>query len=1439
MRRGEPVQGSRKGRLVWHAFHASGDHFPVYFTSAVKEDVHSQQKIADILRRLGMKVSSNGMLSRLVTADCKFQCPLLTPDVALAFVKSWDQDVRDCCRPQVGNQVSGTPFLKDANVLSVLKYVMRGGDFSVACVDKLPLLVTNDGMLGCFSIQEPVFLSSFCDLLPNFGKEFTLCSHVSVIKGRRDKFKFVVKTFTPADLGERLPHMLDATQCAADARLPRSDWQWLLELWKFVVQYIEEAYCQERRMNWAQAKQYILRTLGKWAFYPITERGQVFVIPIEQAWQVLDVLGHITHLANLPVPVPHSVGSRDHKDGHVVGMVRSYPVFAQEKKPYIPTQLQLAATLKDPAAVLQLLHFHRGSVNLFFQECSQREQGRDVINEILEYLGKHCKECSLPGDKIRALQVFPDLSGQLCTLQDRKLFVLARSFLELNKLEGVCSELGLLVVPKPDSNSVTNLYKYLEPICLLGELDLYERVILPSMNLLNERDRMFYLQRLEKNLPRSLQKWNADQHRVIATLRLCPFIELDGTLKTADQFYDPSNKVFCVMGLANLPEAWRESEWHRLLTLAGLVHSVSPDMFVEYASSLSLGDASVEEKSKVLCEYLNIHHEDLQPKILEILDIEFLVPKKCDQLEALLPHHQTHSGLLAFSEGINPKYANIIWSTRSLLPPYAIGVARKLCKSHYANQMNVESPPAADIVEHILKFCSSMQATPEKSPNVGSVMENIYEHLSQCGGDEIKSLKERDVPIIHIPNHSAFVSISRVVGNLEEEILPYLYKAPVVYGKFFGVFERLGMPADATPNTYAHVLEMIHECSGQQSLHPEETAQMKMALKGLVKDRYKLKNLTVLELYLPARDETLKSSPQMFVADNAKLLVAVQRAFHKPVFMGFKPLEIDIDDCSFVNLLPKRLQPKFLSEACKETLHQEGMLEEATPLLGGIHELLQSQEFKTGVLRLLHHYKLQGGSGLVKKEKDEVVALLARVTVRQVSTIRTTLTLHDTVVGQQEKNHYVEVNGEGDQRTWTLYLSKKIPHRMIPNSLCEVYAQVLQKWDSCSMREFSDICACYGKPHYIHNSLEERGIKEYSTDVPERSLFMCHVGTYLEERFLPLLDNSFSEFYKNEIVCMKKYLCENKGADVDDEDAEEDIFVIVQVVKLEEKHPNCHMQNTYQVITSKSSPCLVTVRAHQLYRFVRKDDDASQSKFKSREDIFRKLREELRRIWQVEDEQERRHLLRRLKFKWHPDKNPEQVELCTQVMQYMMSLVGRLENGEAIPEEEDPTNPPQAMPSRAYSQCFCPPRRCYRNRAAPRQPRPDLPEARRWLRQARSDLEAAEAVKEQAPWWTVFMCYQAAEKVLLAALFVQDRELASEKEGQGPLVRTLSGLALLLNSPHAVQLANTIEQRAGGFLEPLYPTFGGCPQDRYTLWDTNQVLPPCRELLQVLSARIG
>ena len=98
---------------------------------------------------------------------------------------------------------------------------------------------------------------------------------------------------------------------------------------------------------------------------------------------------------------------------------------------------------------------------------------------------------------------------------------------------------------------------------------------------------------------------------------------------------------------------------------------------------------------------------------------------------------------------------------------------------------------------------------------------------------------------------------------------------------------------------------------------------------------------------------------------------------------------------------------------------------------------------------------------------------------------------------------------------------------------------------------------------------------------------------------------------------------------------------------------------------------------------------------------------------------------------------------------------------------------------------------------------------------------------------------QAAEKVLLAALFAKDREEASHKERDGPLKRILINLALAVGNLRAVQLANTIQERTGGFLEPLYPNFRDCPKDRYSTEDARHVLLPCQELLQVLGVTIA
>ena len=96
------------------------------------------------------------------------------------------------------------------------------------------------------------------------------------------------------------------------------------------------------------------------------------------------------------------------------------------------------------------------------------------------------------------------------------------------------------------------------------------------------------------------------------------------------------------------------------------------------------------------------------------------------------------------------------------------------------------------------------------------------------------------------------------------------------------------------------------------------------------------------------------------------------------------------------------------------------------------------------------------------------------------------------------------------------------------------------------------------------------------------------------------------------------------------------------------------------------------------------------------------------------------------------------------------------------------------------------------------------------------------------------LSFQAAEKTLLATLYSQDREAANRENNNGPLSRTLTSLAGLLNNPRARELAVSIQETVGDFLEPLYPTFASCPSDRYSRADAHSVLGETRELLHVL-----
>nr|XP_034324872.1 uncharacterized protein LOC117689124 [Crassostrea gigas] len=69
------------------------------------------------------------------------------------------------------------------------------------------------------------------------------------------------------------------------------------------------------------------------------------------------------------------------------------------------------------------------------------------------------------------------------------------------------------------------------------------------------------------------------------------------------------------------------------------------------------------------------------------------------------------------------------------------------------------------------------------------------------------------------------------------------------------------------------------------------------------------------------------------------------------------------------------------------------------------------------------------------------------------------------------------------------------------------------------------------------------------------------------------------------------------------------------------------------------------------------------------DEIFREIRELLKHAFRLSDD-ERRRICRRIMFRWHPDKNPNDVQRATQVFRYIRIIIRMLEEGRNVDVED-------------------------------------------------------------------------------------------------------------------------------------------------------------------------
>ena len=295
-----------------------------------------------------------------------------------------------------------------------------------------------------------------------------------------------------------------------------------------------------------------------------------------------------------------------------------------------------------------------------------------------------------------------------------------------------------------------------------------------------------------------------------------------------------------------------------------------------------------------------------------------------------------------------------------------------------------------------------------------------------------------------------------------------------------------------------------------------------------------------------------------------------------------------------------------------------------------------------------------------------------------------------------------------------------------------------------------------------------------------------------------------------------------------------------------------------------------------------KDDDSQENPAArdpvTLEEAKREVAEALKEIWELPESQ-RSSAIKRLIRRWHPDKNKHRESFANEVTKFLLNEVKRLKKG-GVPgyqaSTDKPNQPPQ-RPSGGGRGSTGPPRGSpgrpgggtsrpswdapdfddfvhrYRKRHRRRQARArdhnwqeadneeepaNKNEARRWMRQAREDLETADCLIQKRRFaFACFHCQQAVEKALKALMFSKGRLKKSDLEAHDilTLAYRASGMDQSLRG-----VPDMVATMHGYYIKTRYPQYqrgldqNTIPAEIYSHADAENAMSKGEEILRLI-----
>lgn len=855
----------------------------------------------------------------------------------------------------------------------------------------------------------------------------------------------------------------------------------------------------------------------------------------------------------------------------------------------------LVSTLDDPQSVLRAINH---AVHQEHQESSRTPLHEDECLILLKYFSDSLDAWKQNLDSqthLRSAPLHITVQGDVTSLSDHLVYLLQED-VPSNDLHVWNSREGIIFLKA--NASFHQLYETLG--CqVISVSRLYLDFIFKSFDYLTVDGQISHLEFLRDS---HLTQVNQDERSaVLRALGNLEFIPLaDGTLHAASKFFDPHHPVYKeMMGMS--PSAFpsppfSELKWLEFLRLIGLQDHVSIDQFVTFAWEVAdEGKTDPTEqtinKSKTLVTQMFKMENLPKSGLLErVMDIPFILASRGKPM-----HHKVHPAFncsvenehlpayIAFQEGIPEHHEVLVWSSAYLLPdwanPYKLteqGITFK-CKP---SEMEVEhekyrnligsalkirhNPPIPLVIRHMLQLCKDDCVTNGSDSEDFraylrmDVMKRIYQYLQSCLADDNRMSEDVETAILGLAEAPCivsdlgqkFVKPKQVVIELyeEDQIIPYLYKAPTELGEFRNLFLQLGASSCATPEQYAKVLECIHDKTGDAKLHPNELRLVLKAVTGfftaLLKQVETSKSSTLEKLYLPTNMGQLLDARQIIYNDEPTWAERVKN-------IG-RPFLINLAECKLtpesyleaISFLPKEILPSMLSSFVKEVLEENlASTRESNVVAEKLKYQLGSKAFAQGVARLIKHEHRRSGSKAKQHILERVQVPLKNVEVYNVDSVITYL-LSDgqKIVGSElESECFVErkLDENGDLAKWEIYIKKMLKlEEEVQVSIADAVNRITGGYLKNSIQYVQPMLTC--PPHSISKVLDRLKVRpdhHHGSDQLSSVLPAC--GSFIPLEDHHLLKQDIEEFETGEYV----------GYELDDELSGEATIVYATVVR--------------------------------------------------------------------------------------------------------------------------------------------------------------------------------------------------------------------------------------------------------------------------------------------------